>query len=47
VGAALKAIQIAAFGNWAEVGKAVDIPDVDAPAAGEALISIDAAPIDP
>jgi hypothetical protein len=31
---AMKAIQIAAFGNPAEVVKVVDIPDVGAPAAG-------------
>jgi hypothetical protein len=31
----MKAIQIEAFGNPAEVLKVVDIPDIGAPAAGE------------
>ena len=41
----MKAIQIEAFGNPAEVLKAVDIPDVGAPAAGELLIALEASPI--
>jgi NADPH:quinone reductase-like Zn-dependent oxidoreductase len=45
--AAMKAIQIEAFGNPAEVVKAVDIPDVGAPAAGEVVIAVEASPINP
>ena len=41
----MKAIQIEAFGNPAEVVKAVDIPDVGAPAAGEVVIALEASPI--
>ena len=41
----MKAIQIEAFGNPAEVVKAVDIPDVSAPAAGEVVIALEASPI--
>jgi NADPH:quinone reductase-like Zn-dependent oxidoreductase len=41
----MKAIQIEAFGRPAEVLKAVDIPDVGAPAAGEVVIAIEASPI--
>jgi NADPH:quinone reductase-like Zn-dependent oxidoreductase len=41
----VKAIQIEAFGNPAEVVKAVDIPDVGAPAAGEVVITVEASPI--
>jgi NADPH:quinone reductase-like Zn-dependent oxidoreductase len=40
----MKAIQIEAFGNPAEVLKAVDIPDVGAPAAGEVVIALEALP---
>src|SRR5262249_12668241 len=45
--AAMKAIQIEAFGNPAEVVRAVDIPDVGAPAAGEVVIAVEASPINP
>ncbi len=41
----MKALQIEAFGNPAEVVKAVDIPDVGAPAAGEVVIALEASPI--
>lgn len=41
----MKAIQIEAFGNPAEVMKLVDIPDVGAPAEGEAVIALEASPI--
>ena len=41
----MKAIQIEAFGNPVEVVKAVDIPDVGAPAAGEVVIAVEASPI--
>ena len=41
----MQAIQIEAFGNPAEVLKAVDRPDVGAPAAGELLIALEASPI--
>src|SRR2546425_10245509 len=41
----MKAIQIEAFVNPAEVVKAVDIPDVAAPAAGEVVIALEASPI--
>src|SRR5262245_34328041 len=41
----MKAIQIEAFGNPAEVVKAVDIPDVGAPTAGEVVIALEASPI--
>jgi NADPH:quinone reductase-like Zn-dependent oxidoreductase len=41
----MKAIQIEAFGNPAEVLDVVDIPDVDAPAAGEVVIAVEASPI--
>jgi NADPH:quinone reductase-like Zn-dependent oxidoreductase len=41
----MKAIQIEAFGRPAEVLKAVDIPDVGAPAAGEVVIALEASPI--
>ena len=41
----MKAIQIEAFGNPAEVVKVVDIPDVGAPAAGEVVIAVEASPI--
>jgi NADPH:quinone reductase-like Zn-dependent oxidoreductase len=43
----MKAIQIETFGNPAEVVKAVDIPDVGAPAAGEVVIELEASPINP
>jgi len=43
--AAMTAIQIEAFGNLAEVLKAVDIPDVGAPAASEVVIALEASPI--
>jgi NADPH:quinone reductase-like Zn-dependent oxidoreductase len=41
----MKAVEIKAFGNPAEVVKVVDIPDVGAPAAGEVVIALDASPI--
>jgi NADPH:quinone reductase-like Zn-dependent oxidoreductase len=41
----MKAIQIEAFGNPADVVKVVDVPDVGAPAAGEVVIAIEASPI--
>ena len=41
----MKAIQIEAFGNPAEVLKLVDIPDVGAPAEGEVVIALEASPI--
>jgi NADPH:quinone reductase-like Zn-dependent oxidoreductase len=41
----MKAIQIEAFGNPAEVMKLVDIPDVGAPAAQEVVIALEASPI--
>ena len=41
----MKAIQIEAFGNPAEVMKVVDIPDVGAPAATEVVIKLEASPI--
>jgi NADPH:quinone reductase-like Zn-dependent oxidoreductase len=41
----MKAIQIEALGNPAEVVKGVDIPDVGAPAAGEVPIALEASPI--
>ena len=42
---AMKALQIEPFGNPVEVVKAVDIPDVAAPAAGEVVIVLEASPI--
>src|SRR5260370_6717285 len=41
----MKAVEIEAFGNPAEVVKVVDIPDVGAPASGEVVIALDASPI--
>jgi len=41
----MKAIQIEAFGNPAEVMKVVDIPDVGAPGEGEVVIALEASPI--
>ena len=41
----MKAIEIETFGNPAEVVKAVDVPDVGAPAAGEVVIALEASPI--
>lgn len=41
----MKAIQIEAFGNPAEVLKLVDIPDVGPPGAGEVVIALEASPI--
>src|SRR5712672_1368523 len=41
----MKAVEIKAFGNPAEVVKVVDIPDVGAPTAGEVVIALDASPI--
>jgi hypothetical protein len=41
----MKAIQIEAFGDPAEVAKVVNIPDIGAPAAGEVVIALEASPI--
>jgi NADPH:quinone reductase-like Zn-dependent oxidoreductase len=41
----MKAIQIEAFGNPAEVMKLVDVPDVGAPAENEVVIALEASPI--
>jgi NADPH:quinone reductase-like Zn-dependent oxidoreductase len=41
----MRAIQVEAFGNPAEVMKLVDVPDVGAPAAGEVVIALEASPI--
>jgi NADPH:quinone reductase-like Zn-dependent oxidoreductase len=41
----MKAIQIETFGNPAEVAKAVDVPEVGAPAPGEVVIAVEASPI--
>jgi len=41
----MKAIQIETFGRPAEVVKAVEVPDVGAPAAGEVVIALEASPI--
>jgi NADPH:quinone reductase-like Zn-dependent oxidoreductase len=41
----MKAIQIEAFGNPAEVVRVVDVPDVGAPSAGEVVIAVEASPI--
>lgn len=41
----MKAIQIEAFGNPAEVMKVVDIPDVGLPAEDEVVIALEASPI--
>jgi NADPH:quinone reductase-like Zn-dependent oxidoreductase len=41
----MKAIQIEAFGNPAEVMKLVDVPDVGAPSKGEVVIALEASPI--
>ncbi len=41
----MKAIQIERFGNPIDVLKAVDLPDVGAPAAGEVVIALEASPI--
>jgi NADPH:quinone reductase-like Zn-dependent oxidoreductase len=41
----MKAIQIEAFGNPAEVMKLVDVPDVGAPADDEVVIALEASPI--
>ena len=43
----MKAIQIEAYGNPAEVVKVVDLPDVGAPGAGEVVIEVEASPINP
>src|SRR5580704_3161161 len=43
----MKAIQIEAFGNPADVVEVVDVPDVGAPAPGEVVIAIEASPINP
>jgi NADPH:quinone reductase-like Zn-dependent oxidoreductase len=41
----MKAIQIETFGSPAEVAKAVDLPEVGAPGAGEVVIAVEASPI--
>ena len=41
----MKAIQIEAFGNPAEVMKLVDVPDVGAPGDSEVVIALEASPI--
>ena len=41
----MKAIQIEAFGNPAEVMKLVEIPDVGTPGVGEVVIALEASPI--
>jgi NADPH:quinone reductase-like Zn-dependent oxidoreductase len=41
----MKAIQIETFDSPAEVVKAVDVPDVGAPGAGEVVIALEASPI--
>jgi NADPH:quinone reductase-like Zn-dependent oxidoreductase len=41
----MKAIQIEAFGNPAEVMKLVDVPDVGAPGDGEVVVALEASPI--
>lgn len=41
----MKAIQIEAFGNPAEVMKLVDVPDAGAPAEAEVVIALEASPI--
>src|SRR5262249_34066901 len=41
----MKAIQIETFGRPAEVVKAVEVPDVGAPTAGEVVIALEASPI--
>lgn len=41
----MKAIQIEAFGNPAEVMKLVDVPDVGTPGEGEVVIALEASPI--
>jgi len=41
----MKALRIETSGNPVEVIKAVDIPDVAAPAAGEVVIALEASPI--
>ncbi len=41
----MKAIQIEAFGNPAEVMKLVDVPDVGMPGEGEVVIALEASPI--
>jgi len=41
----MRAIQIEAYGNPAEVAKLVDVPDVGTPAAGEVVIEVEASPI--
>ncbi|WP_027582980.1 zinc-dependent alcohol dehydrogenase family protein [Bradyrhizobium sp. Ai1a-2] len=41
----MKAIQIEAFGNPAEVMKLVDVPDVGAPGDGEVVLALEASPI--
>ena len=41
----MKAIQLRAFGNPADVVQFVDVPDVDAPGPDEVVISVEASPI--
>lgn len=44
--AAMKAIEIDALANPADIVKAVDVADDGAPAAGEVVIALEASPID-
>lgn len=41
----MKAVQIATFGNPAEVARCVDVDDVNAPGANEIVIAVEASPI--
>jgi mitochondrial enoyl-[acyl-carrier protein] reductase / trans-2-enoyl-CoA reductase len=43
----MKAVQIEAFGNPLEVAKCVELPDPAAPAAGQAIVALEASPINP
>jgi NADPH:quinone reductase-like Zn-dependent oxidoreductase len=43
----MKAVQIEAYGNPADVLKVVDLPDAGPPAAGEVVIEVEASPINP
>ena len=41
----MKAVRIEMYGNPREVAKAVEVPDVGAPAAGEVVIAVEASPV--
>jgi trans-2-enoyl-CoA reductase len=43
----MKAVQISAFGQPLEVAQCVDLPDTTAPAAGQAIVALEASPINP